>query len=897
MTLKKKKKVYIISHSHLDREWYMPYEQHHMRVVELFDEIIDSFEHDPSFKFFHVDGQTIPLDDYLEVKPENRQLIEKYIAEGRLKIGPFYILQDDFLISSEAHVRNTLVGLEEVEKYHGQPVKLGYFPDTFGNMGQTPQMMKKMGLDAAAFGRGVKPTGFNNATAESYTSQYSEMNWEGPDQTRILGILFANWYSNGNEIPTDEAEAVEFWNKKIAEAEKYASTNHLLMMNGCDHQPLQKDVGKAIELANQLFPDYEFVHSNFDAYLEAVKNDLPKDLGTVTGELTSQETEGWYTLANTASSRMYLKKENVYTQTLLENVVDPLVVLANEVEDYKPTKEMSYAWRLLLQNDPHDSICGCSVDEVHEEMMTRYHKSQEVAKFIRDEALDRIAKNIDTTAFPKESFPFTVYNLAGTKRLLTTQVKIEIDRIKFSEMWPQPAFEELENSPVADFSIIDADGNEIDATIDEVKVEFGYDLPKDAFRVAYMAKYVYATIYLPEAEALSYRTLALIPKKTEHHQEGQSLLSDDGRVLENSFVKVEIKKNGSLTISNKRTGKIYENQLIFEDVGDMGNEYIFKQTADEKAIYSTDFPFCIDIIKDKKTEAIVKLTHFMEIPVSADEVLQKEYEQVIDITHRQAKRAKQVAAFPVTTHLSLKKDSKAVEFTTSFDNQMKDHRLRVLFETDLSVSSHVAESIFEAVERPNAVSAYWKNPTNPQHQHAFVNLHDDENGLTVGNIALNEYEIIDSKTIAVTLLRCVGEMGDWGYFPTPEAQCLGSFEVKYSVEAHGKEDYYGGLQRAVALKIPVVVKQTVPAQKGRLETDKILAKISSDIFVETALKLEKNGQGVILRGYSLDSYVSHPLKLEMMGGKQAKVVNLLEEDEKNYTGRLQAAEILTTLWR
>ncbi|GAB2026956.1 alpha-mannosidase [Lactovum odontotermitis] len=895
--MKKKKKVYIISHSHLDREWYMPYEQHHMRVVELFDEIIDSFENDPSFKFFHVDGQTIPLDDYLEVKPQNRALIEKYIRDGRLRIGPFYILQDDFLISPEAHVRNTLIGLEEVEKYHGKAVKLGYFPDTFGNMGQTPQMMRQMGLDAAAFGRGVKPTGFNNAVTDSYTSQYSEMNWQGPDQSEILGILFANWYSNGNEIPSTRPEALEFWNRKLADAEKYASTDHLLMMNGCDHQPLQKDVGKAIALANELFPDYEFVHSNFDDYIAALKADLPEDLGTITGELTSQETEGWYTLANTASSRMYLKKENVLTQALLENVAEPLLVLANEVTDYKPTQELNYAWRLLLQNDPHDSICGCSVDEVHSEMMTRYHKSQEVAKFVRDEALERISENIDTTAFASDTYPFTVYNLAGCTRTMTAKVKIKIDQIKFSENYPQEAFDTLTQRQTPDFSVIDQDGNEVEAAIDQVKVEFDYDLPKDAFRVPYMAKYVYATVYLPETPALSYRTLALAPRKTTH-VEGAHLLSENGRLLENRFIKVEISADGSLSLTNKQTGKLYANQLIFEDTGDMGNEYIYKQTADGKALYSTDFPFTVEVIKDQDTEAVVKLTHQMEIPVSADARLQEECEKVIDITRRTAERSQTAAAFPVTTFLTITRDAKAVEFTTQFDNQMKDHRLRVLFETDLLTSTHVAESIFEAVERPNQVSQYWKNPTNPQHQHAFVNLHDAENGLTIGNIALNEYEIVDARTIAVTLLRCVGEMGDWGYFPTPDAQCLGSFEVKYSAEPHGSapEDYYSSLQQAVALKVPIVVKQAKPDQKGALEADKALAKISSDVFVETSLKLGKDGQNVILRGYSLDSQAAHPLALDVMG-KKAQLVNLLEEEAEDYSGQLHAAEILTTRWQ
>ncbi len=219
----------------------MAYEQHHMRLIELIDDLLELFEVDPSFNSFHLDGQTIILDDYLQVRPEKRQAIQQAINEGKLRIGPFYILQDDFLISSESNVRNMLIGMEESRKW-GTPVMLGYFPDTFGNMGQTPQLMKQAGISAAAFGRGVKPIGFDNQVleAENYSSQYSEMWWKGPDQTAIFGLLFANWYSNGNEIPVEKEAALAFWKQKLADAEQYASTNHLLMMNGVDHQPVQK---------------------------------------------------------------------------------------------------------------------------------------------------------------------------------------------------------------------------------------------------------------------------------------------------------------------------------------------------------------------------------------------------------------------------------------------------------------------------------------------------------------------------------------------------------------------------------------------------------------------------------------------------------------------------------
>ncbi len=140
-------------------------------------------------------------------------------------------------------------------------------------------------------------------------------------------------------------------------------------------------------------------------------------------------------------------------------------------------------------------------------------------------------------------------------------------------------------------------------------------------------------------------------------------------------------------------------------------------------------------------------------------------------------------------------------------------------------------------------------------------------------------------------------MGDWGYFPTPKAQCLGEFSVRFSIEPHADqlEDYYQTLQNAVALKIPVVIKQTAAQHIGQLPPDKKIAEISSNVFVQTGLKIGKNGTGVVLRGYSLDSKAPHALKLSVLE-KTPQLTNLIEENEEDFAEKLNPSEILTTVW-
>ncbi|HFD0892008.1 TPA: alpha-mannosidase [Enterococcus faecium] len=873
-----KKKVYIISHSHWDREWYMAYEQHHMRLIELIDDLLELFEVDPSFNSFHLDGQTIILDDYLQVRPEKRQAIQQAINEGKLRIGPFYILQDDFLISSESNVRNMLIGMEESRKW-GTPVMLGYFPDTFGNMGQTPQLMKQAGISAAAFGRGVKPIGFDNQVleAENYSSQYSEMWWKGPDQTAIFGLLFANWYSNGNEIPVEKEAALAFWKQKLADAEQYASTNHLLMMNGVDHQPVQKDISKAIHLANELFPDYEFIHSNFTDYLEAVQKDVPEDLGSVEGELTSQETDGWYTLANTASARVYLKQWNTKVQRQLENITEPLATMAYEVSGNYPHDQLDYAWKTLMQNHPHDSICGCSVDSVHREMIPRFEKADEVGKYLAQDSLEQLTAAIDTTGFPKDSFPFVIVNTAGMDKTGEAEITIELERKRFAEGIPEQLYQELENLPKRKYHVETKSGATIPAILSEETVQFGYDLPKDRFRVPYMARMIKVTLPLENMPAFSWETFALVEGEAKA-EEKETMIHQSGRIIENGPLHLTIEKNGTITMEDRKNKRKLNNLHIFEDIGDIGNEYISKQPFCDQPILSSNKENSeVKVLVDTPEIAKISILQEMEIPVSADERLEKEQQMVVEFRYRKAERSKEKRILQIKTIMTIRKDSKKIDFETTLDNQMKDHRLRVLFPTKLHVEHHEADSIFEVVKRPNHVSKSWENPTNPQHQQAFVNIHDEEYGVIVGNFGLNEYEVTEDGQIAVTLLRSVGELGDWGYFPTPEAQCLGEHRFNYSIELHGPEEKFSTYLHAYAAQIPFSTQQ-IKHHEGTLISKQQYLTIKSETFAITALKRSKFSDKVVVRGFNMSSHLEK-LEITKDNGKTV-ILNLLEEPTK-----------------
>ncbi|MFL2106321.1 alpha-mannosidase [Desemzia sp. FAM 23991] len=895
------KTVHIISHSHWDREWYLPYEKHHMLLVELIDDVLELFETDPEFKSFYLDGQTIILDDYLAVRPQKKPLLEKHIQNGNLKIGPFYILQDAFLTSSESNVRNMLIGHRESKKW-GSKVDIGYYPDTFGNVGQTPQLMKQLGFDIAAYGRGVKPTGFANKSTEedNFVSSYSEMKWVGVDQSEIIGLLFANWYSNGNEVPATEKEAKIFWDQKLKDAEAYASMDQLLFMNGCDHQPVQRDLSKAIEVANELYPDYNFVHSNFEEYMGQMMSELPEDLDTVKGELTSQETEGWYTLTNTASARTYLKQANHQVSVLLEQIAEPLATMAYEVTGEYPHDQLDYAWKIYMQNHPHDSICGCSVDEVHAGMMTRFQNARNVGEYVKDESMDKLTNHIKTAQDGMEkAVPFVVFNTAGSEKNGVSSISLDTEKIYFSEQFPTASYEEIREADAPKYKIVNASGEEVEAEIINEGPRFGYELPKDAFRRPYISRNI--TVQLPVKQMASYSwdTYYLVPVgERVIHEENQERDKTDV-TLKNDWVSLEVNSDGTISVTDLKQNRTYSNLLVFEDVGDIGNEYVFKQPNNEKPIYSLNKLVSAQVSKETTFFKELTLVHEMDVPVSADEQLEIEQQAVVEFRNRKAQRVKETKPLRIETTVSLVKNSRHLSFSSTLHNEMKDHRLRVLFPTGIQTDVHYADSIFETVKRENKVSAAWTNPTNPQRTHRFINVRTDSHGMVLAPQGIPEYEVIsenDQQTIGLTLFRAVGEMGDWGYFPTPEAQCQGTYTFDYYLSFHGKDDVEKNYKEAIYSSVPLLTYQTDLHDGTLKSTDQFLSVDGENIAV-TALKRNAGTNNPVTRFYNFTSKKS-PYKLEM--GSYKPVEATILEEEVPYNGNTQEVkpfEIKTHIWK
>ncbi len=743
--MKDKKTMHIISHTHWDREWYMPFEKHRAKLVELIDDMLETLDKNPNFKSFHFDGQIVPIEDYLEICPQMKEKICRYIDEKKIFVGPWYVLQDEYLISSESNVRNMLIGLRECKKY-GEPTMIGYFPDSFGNISQAPQIVSGFGIDNCAFGRGMVPVGYNNTVTEEQ-SLGSEFIWSSPDGSSIMAVLFAHWYHNANEIPADHDKAVEFMKKLIADTDAVSGTPHLLGMNGCDHQPVQHNVGDVIESIKGDFDDIDIVHSNFYNYMDSIRKysaDFPK----ISGELYGQNTNGYFTLVNTASARIYMKQANHKNQLTLEKQSEPISVISSLYGDKYRYDLLNYSWKEMLKNHAHDSICGCSIDDVHRECMSRFEKSTAMAESVRDSALDFIVSNINTSKTPDAVGAAVVFNPNGHTRSQTVTVIFDLP---------------LEDTtPVEEYAIFNAKGEQLVSDIEDLGRTFYYYLPRNAFRVPGYYRRLSARVCAEDVGGVGYSTLYL--KKAEKQLDGS--LSLNGNTAENEFIKISINEDGSFDLYDKKSSNSLRKIGYFEDMGDCGDEYAYAPPKSDLVLTTCGKKAEISA-KKSNTEVVFTVKNSLDVPSNSDS----------------EKRSGEMTKIEFVSVIRLAKESKMAEVDCEIFNTADNHRLRVIFPNSIDTDTVFVDGQFDLLRRPVTPGKQWINPDNSQRQQAFFMLADDRASMVVANRGLCEYEILrDGKnTAALTVLRCVDRLGDWGVFPTPEAQCKGKNVASYAV--------------------------------------------------------------------------------------------------------------------
>ena len=383
--------AYVVPHTHWDREWYQPFEVFRARLVDVVDGVLALLaEADQRYPRFTLDGQAVVLDDYLAVRPERRGEIERLVRAGRLRIGPWYVLADEFLVSPEALVRNLQAGRAACDALGG-PMPVAYTPDSFGHVAQLPLLVDGFGLKGVVFERGVGDEGerlgteFRWVAADGRTEVFAvhlvgtyssatalgHLDWEYQDAydperaaRQVRAALFGPAAGEA-AFPTWLRDALERLPDGIA---GYTRSGHVLLLNGSDHLFAQRNLPEALDDVRSALPEVTIKHADVEEYVDAPRPPLAT-LERFQGEFRSSRYH--HVLSGVWSTRMPLKQANHAAETRLERYAEPLLVAAAVLHGHDDRALLDLAWRQLLLNHPHDSICGCSVDPVHRAMHAR----------------------------------------------------------------------------------------------------------------------------------------------------------------------------------------------------------------------------------------------------------------------------------------------------------------------------------------------------------------------------------------------------------------------------------------------------------------------------------------------------------------------------------------------
>jgi mannosylglycerate hydrolase len=375
----RKRTFFIVPHTHWDREWYQPFQTFRARLVEVVDRLLDVLDADDRFAHFLLDGHTAAAFDYLEVRPEAAERLARHVRSGRIAVGPFHILMDEFLVSGETHIRNLATGIQKAHQL-GRCLKAAYLPDMFGHIGQFPQILARAGIYDAFVWRGV-PAKIDKTT----------FRWVAPDGTSVRAAYMATSYSNGTYLPTSPEALRERLNQIATELERFSPEGLYLVMNGTDHAPCQPELPAALEKVTASMNDGTEVRiSSLEDYLAALPSEPTLEWK---GELRSGARVNL--LMGVVSNRVDLRRETARVEERLARYAEPLVALyAPDV----PRRYLDLAWDRLVQNSAHDSICACSVDKVTDQVWTRLTEAGDIVEYVFERAMEKLARRAITEA-------------------------------------------------------------------------------------------------------------------------------------------------------------------------------------------------------------------------------------------------------------------------------------------------------------------------------------------------------------------------------------------------------------------------------------------------------------------------------------------------------------------
>lgn len=694
------KTIHWVSASHWDREWHKTFEGFRCQLVEMVDRAIECVEKVPGYGWFLLDGQSIILRDYLEARPEMRETIERLLRSEKMFAGPFYVLQDEMVEDGELFVRNLQKGIA-LAKLHGSRRFVGYSPDSFGHCAQLPQILKLAGVDSVVFSRAFVGKQQNNL-------------WKAPDGSEVFfvwmplgngGGSHKDCLDNGRHIPEDRKEALALFEKSLEKLKPYFSNGTALVVDGGDH--LWADPA-AVRLAE----DFNAKHLSGPRFQISSMPDAVKELANsgspdrVEGEIrmSGRDINGWL-LPGTCSTRMPLKYGlSVLTRRLL--ALEKLYTLL----PYSPTTQRAFdrAWDGLLQNIAHDSICGCHIDAVYIENLSRLNSVQSILAHLHEKGLRSFQKCQATTGRECKALFYDPAPDASRFKPFVLECPYEVIA--------DPERVGLE-SPFAEWILSD--------------VERYYS------NHSHLVTYRIRGLYRNTAGKHVFSAQIVSAKRRSH-------ATKHAKIHKHSRYEIKFRDDGTLWMRDLERQRTLGPLMLFVDGGDAGDTYNYSPPLEDSMVVSSERTQKVRVHELRPGFLKAEVDVVFAVPRSLSGDRKSRSPETVDLKIH----------YEVFTDL----ESGTLWISGAFKNSACDHRLRVAFKSPLSEDYSFSGAPFHIEKRPVKsecnTDGYSEKPVTDYPFVDFVSY----GGLTVLSRSNGEYQITE-RGIEIALCRSVGWLG------------------------------------------------------------------------------------------------------------------------------------------
>ncbi|SDB97975.1 alpha-mannosidase [Sanguibacter gelidistatuariae] len=877
--------IVLVPHTHWDREWYEPFDVFRLRLAHVLGSILDTALADPDFRFT-LDGQAAAAVDFLEMRPERRADLELLASEGRLAVGPWYILLDEFLCSGETIVRNLELGWRTAAEL-GTPMPVGYLPDMFGHTAQMPQILRRFGIEHAAGWRGVP------AAVDKHAFR-----WQAPDGSTVRFENLFDGYASALDLFAVDGKLTGLAHEYRERTASWYDDEPVLGLVGSDHTSPRPDLMDLVRQHNAENPDFQFTVATLWEYLAGLPVPGP-DLAVHTGELRSHARGNL--LPGVFSIRTGIKEAMARAELMVTQAERLSALWSDEDHD----TFLALAWRRIIESTAHDSVTGCGVDDTAEQVESRLAGARHVARAVRDRVLARLAQDVPADAL-------LVANTLPAAR--TVQVEAEValrhasDQVTATASDGTPLvvqpFEDLE-TVLGDETLASSDlirllarvhGRELfgqlveSYTWGEDTLEFIVaEVPEtDAFDVSELRAEILQA--MEQAGPWAVRTIARPRRRvlvevpvpalghTSVHLGHTPAGADPGRSqssagdvevgraangwpqLTSPLVTVTVQPDGTLRVEGA-DGTVLDGVGRLVDEGDRGDSYNFGPCA-RGGVVDTAHPLAASDITVAHTgpiRAVLRYDRVLDVPAG----LAEDHDE----------RSPRTVPMTVTTEVELRAGEPFVRLATTVVNPVPDHRLRLHVPTAAvgSPATSWASSAFTVTERGRLGEAGWGEyplPTFPAETFASAG------SVSVLTDRVMEFELVDtdgSADLAFTLVRAVGLMSvnvhplrdepAGSQIPVPGAQYIGrSVTTRLAVLPSAGDPSWlaaGAPRQAETFRHPGLAVRGSAPLGGPLPADGTGPQIDSDVVVLTSLRPvpRDSGRGDGSRGGEIEARV------------------------------------------